>query len=351
MTAHALLQASWGCGRAVKMCSACRAGVLRWLASVQRTAGWFLGKLPFLRRCLFAVLLGLPCVRWALTSYCLGVHSFIPAGHRVLHRELMCWPLVDTEASSVVGPRWAQMLVGYHPHPAIAIASGLWITKGRFPHLVSDCHWGWSVPFLQCKEQSHPVRERLPSENRATCHAGYLPLPFTLRSFYFFSINKVQEGIMQSCIKLVRLELEITQQTQQWRFGWDLNVHSFIHSFVFIHIFIPNYSFITGMFTQMFSGWKESESESEVTQSCPTLCNPMDCSLPGSSIHGILQAKVLEWVAISFSRGSSRPRDRTQVSRIPSRCFNLWAQRSIIFVVWSKEFTIYPGSLCTYRIY
>ena len=46
---------------------------------------------------------------------------------------------------------------------------------------------------------------------------------------------------------------------------------------------------------------------SEVTQSCPTLCDPMDCSLPGFSVHGILQARVVEWVAISFSRGSSDP--------------------------------------------
>ena len=45
----------------------------------------------------------------------------------------------------------------------------------------------------------------------------------------------------------------------------------------------------------------ESESESEVTRSCPTLCNPVDCSPPGSSIHGIFQARVLEWVAIAFS--------------------------------------------------
>ena len=52
---------------------------------------------------------------------------------------------------------------------------------------------------------------------------------------------------------------------------------------------------------------------SEVTQSCLTLCDPMDCSLPGSSIHGIFQARVLEWVAPAFSRGSSLPRDRTQV--------------------------------------
>ena len=46
-----------------------------------------------------------------------------------------------------------------------------------------------------------------------------------------------------------------------------------------------------------------------VAQSCPTLCNPMDYSLPGSSVHGILQARILEWVAISFSRGSSWPRN------------------------------------------
>ena len=70
-----------------------------------------------------------------------------------------------------------------------------------------------------------------------------------------------------------------------------------------------------------------TESESEVAQSCPTLCDPVDCSLPGSSLNGILQARVLEWVAISFSRGSSRSRDRTRVSGIPGRRFNLWATR------------------------
>ena len=47
------------------------------------------------------------------------------------------------------------------------------------------------------------------------------------------------------------------------------------------------------------------ESESEVAQSCPTLCDPMDCNLPGSSLHGILQARVLEWVAISFKKTSA----------------------------------------------
>ena len=51
----------------------------------------------------------------------------------------------------------------------------------------------------------------------------------------------------------------------------------------------------------------KTESESEVAQLCPSFCNPVDCSPPGSSIHGILQARILEWVAISFSRESSQP--------------------------------------------
>ena len=52
------------------------------------------------------------------------------------------------------------------------------------------------------------------------------------------------------------------------------------------------------------------------TQPRPTLCLSVDCSPPGSSVHGILQARILEWVAIPFSRGSSQPRDQTQVSSI-----------------------------------
>ena len=59
-------------------------------------------------------------------------------------------------------------------------------------------------------------------------------------------------------------------------------------------------------------------------QSCSTLWDPMDCSLPGFPVHGIFQARIMEWVAISFSRGSSQPRDRTQVSHTAGRHFTLW---------------------------
>ena len=64
-----------------------------------------------------------------------------------------------------------------------------------------------------------------------------------------------------------------------------------------------------------------------VTQSYPTLCISMDCSPPGSPVHGILQARILEWVAIPFFRGYSWPRDQTQVSYTAGRCLTVWATR------------------------
>ena len=73
----------------------------------------------------------------------------------------------------------------------------------------------------------------------------------------------------------------------------------------------------------------QSSVQFSSAQSCPTLCNPMDCRLPRSSVHGIFQAIVLEWIAISFSRGSFQPRDWTWVSRIVDRCFTIWATREV----------------------
>ena len=83
-----------------------------------------------------------------------------------------------------------------------------------------------------------------------------------------------------------------------------------------------------------------------VTQLCPTLCDPMDCSLPGFSVHGISQARILEWVAISFSRGSSRPSDWTHVSWIGRWILYHWATTedasliSIASNLWMGSMTI-----------
>ena len=89
-----------------------------------------------------------------------------------------------------------------------------------------------------------------------------------------------------------------------------------------------------------YSHWvKKEKKENEVTQSCLPLCDPMDSSLTGSSVHGIFQARVLEWVAISFSRGSSQPRDQTHVSCIVgSRFYHLSHQRSK-----SQSHSLYSG--------
>ena len=60
----------------------------------------------------------------------------------------------------------------------------------------------------------------------------------------------------------------------------------------------------------------------------------MDCSSPGSYVHGIFQARILEWVAISYSKGSSQPREWSQVSHIAGRFFTVWTTREALFIVF-----------------
>ena len=87
-------------------------------------------------------------------------------------------------------------------------------------------------------------------------------------------------------------------------------------------------------FKRFKSGTRTSKVKVLVTQSCLALC-----SLPGSSVHGISQARILEWVALPFSRGSSRPRDWTWVSCIAGRFFTIWATRIsyINAYMWNLE--------------
>ena len=77
--------------------------------------------------------------------------------------------------------------------------------------------------------------------------------------------------------------------------------------------------------TELKIPWSDVLLRVLVAQSCLTLCDPMDYSLLGFSVHGILQARILEWIAIPFSRGTSQPRDRTLVSCITGRFFTVWA--------------------------
>ena len=91
-----------------------------------------------------------------------------------------------------------------------------------------------------------------------------------------------------------------------------------------------------------------------VTLSCLTLCNPMDGSLPASSVHGILQVRVMEWVSISFSRGSSQPRDCTQVLCIALQADSLpseppWKPNTILVYFKSGERAALKCSHHTYK--
>ena len=81
------------------------------------------------------------------------------------------------------------------------------------------------------------------------------------------------------------------------------------------------------------------EVELLVTPSFPTLCDPMDCGPPGYPVHGILQARTLEWVVMTFSRGSSRTKDRIQVSHIGRQIFTTEPLRKLT----SYHFMFYPS--------
>ena len=107
------------------------------------------------------------------------------------------------------------------------------------------------------------------------------------------------------------------------------------YTYTYVHSMGLNYR-VSSRVPMLYSEWVSEWSRS----SCQPLCDPMDCSLPGSSLHGILQARVLEWVAISFSTGSSQPRDQTRVSCIPGRRFNLWAtSRSLLIIFFILLFS------------
>ena len=81
----------------------------------------------------------------------------------------------------------------------------------------------------------------------------------------------------------------------------------------------------------------KQKKEKEKSQSCPTLHNLMNCSWPGSSIHGIFQTRILGWVAISFSRGACWSRDRTQFSSAAGRLFTIWATREAHTFICIKQ--------------
>ena len=133
-----------------------------------------------------------------------------------------------------------------------------------------------------------------------------------------------------------------------WSFSFSNSTYNEYSVLISFRIDLFDHLAVQGTLKSLLKKW------SEVAQSCPTLCDPMDCSLPGSSIPGILQAGILEWVTISFSRRSSQPRDRTWVSHIAGRCFTIIQLTLLEFLIdlvifisrlWGPE-----GRICIFHV-
>ena len=110
------------------------------------------------------------------------------------------------------------------------------------------------------------------------------------------------------------------------------------------------YSWVPLLFTWNYHNIVNWLSPLLVTQSCLTLCNPMDCSSPGSSVHGILQARILEWFSIPFWRGLSQPRDLTQVPCIPSRFFTVWTKKEVPIQNKKNFFKVNPQAMHVFAV-
>ena len=149
---------------------------------------------------------------------------------------------------------------------------------------------------------------------------GWLPVSFNTK--YFTPLS--------SCLDISWREAQCIYYLC-FSIGNVFSFSSFCKDFSFVFDFLKfEYDMIWCRFSGDFlfsSGWASWICESEVVQSCPTFCDLTDCSPPGFSVRGTFQARILEWVAISFSRRSSLPRDWTPGSRIVGRRFTVWATR------------------------
>ena len=113
---------------------------------------------------------------------------------------------------------------------------------------------------------------------------------------------------------------------------WVCHTTAHLPIFTWIYMLLPPFKADSNILWWLLR-WMLVKRKMKVlaAQLCPTLCDPVDCNPPGSFVHRILQAMILERVAISFSRGSSQPRDRTWVSCIASRLFTIWATRKTLW--------------------
>ena len=125
----------------------------------------------------------------------------------------------------------------------------------------------------------------------------------------------------------------VLQSILSYNINWSLNYISPCISFLLLHSKLHKWAV-----------WNNTHLLAVcvlIIQSCLTVCNPMDWSPPGSYVHGILQTKIMVWVAISSSRGSSQPKDWTSICHIVGRLFTVWATREALIRCTPQGWTLF----------
>ena len=140
--------------------------------------------------------------------------------------------------------------------------------------------------------------------------------PTHINSKALFPVLPISPTYSTLAINLFKINLKFTSLYFNCLFSifFHWNVNSWVQVFLMLSLVDGSLAYRTVPGTCML--------HAESLQSCPTLCDPMDCSSPGSSVYGILQTWILEWVAMPFSRGSSLPRDLTHISSVS--CISRW---------------------------
>ena len=208
----------------------------------------------------------------------------------------------------------------YRSHPSLPVLLP--------PCLTACCSHDALVRALQrqptgCVWDRQRQRERQRETDRVRCRGGRQ----SARLCYFKKLS-CMIGSVASLKSAVCIQ---TQSEGRFSSTWkDVHPSFFYFGLQLIRWACPHREgglLYSAYWVSLWRKWKEDE----VAQSSLTLCSPMDYSPPGSSIHGILQARVLGWTAISSSRGSSQPRDGTLISRRASSLFTwVWAAREAL---------------------
>ena len=235
--------------------------------------------------------------------------------HGLQHTRLPCpSPTPGPHSNSCPSNQWC--------HPTILASVGpfssslqSFLASGSFPESVLCIRWlkYWSFSFSISPSNDYSFITQYPQ-------------PTLLRLFFPGRMIGISNFLSEFFSKSVSIVEVIS----------NFHKHNFSHEAFFFKAYNGSYLLEYRPYWQLLCfAWKVKVL---FVQSCPTLCNPMDCSLAGSSAHGILHARILEWIAISLSMGPSQPRDQTQVSWIAGRYFTVWIPRESIPYVLASAF-------------